>query len=321
MKKLMIFFVAFFFPLVFMITGCKKDESIIPTETLPTISLTPSHDIEVPFNGTATFSWDAKDVLSCCIVRDVNDTLSCKLSGSITLDSLITTTYITVFYVSLKGKLSEQSITITVKDGPPPPLPVPTITVSADPTEVSRDESSEITILTTHTDSVTSDMPGLKIGVSGKYPTPSLASTTTYHFKAWGKGGTDTTSITIIVNPPTNPNLDLITSHPWSETSGVRNCIGDENGFWDPLTFSQEELDIKNVFKKDGTWKSYRYGILVNWGTFVITDSTLIGYAGYNEIKVLNSITMTLKHQELSIGCPDYSGYTKRTYGPTTLKK
>jgi hypothetical protein len=81
MKKLMIFFVAFFFPLVFMITGCEKDNST-PTGVNPP----PDDSTTVIINFSAipkdinagdstNLIWTTKHATSCSLVIENGDTV------------------------------------------------------------------------------------------------------------------------------------------------------------------------------------------------------------------------------------------------------
>jgi len=304
-----------------LLTGCAKEsnESVSSQTNLPTITTKPNQNVDISRDSIFTFNWKISgDFRNPSVSLDGN-IISDKSVGE--FSKKMTSNGIHTFIVScesMSGMSIKTAITVTVKD---PIFPLPIISVSANPTHVQINGVAIINLNTTNVDSVASDMPGVT-GISGSFPTPPLTENVTYRFIAYGKGGSVYQDITITVDPPISGTLkDILISHPWSPIYGIVKCSEEEE--WRNLFFLEEELALKFVFEEDGTWNAYRYGVLVGYDTFSITesDSTFIWGGGYYKIKVLNPTTWTLRNDvEPSDGCPNHISITERTFGPTTLR-
>ena len=306
---------------VIFFAGCKKDPGQSSTQppVAPTLQMS-VNATQVSLGDSVTVSLQSTNATSVQIMWSGPTFNGLPINGSKKIGPLLINTTITITATGPGGSVKKDK-SVTVVNLPPPEKPsiVLTYDTSTIPYGGYKDVSWVIKKATQAT------LNGAPIDTIGNRHFSDLKENTTLDFQYSGPGGSKDTTIMITVGPPPAPTplMDIIAEHPWSEVSGLVSCTEDENGYWWNLSIGQEELDHKCVFKKDGTWKIYLYGILVNWGTFSINeaDSTMTGYAGYNKFWVLNPTTMTLKSQELSIGCPGDLGYTKRTYGPTTLKK
>jgi hypothetical protein len=310
--------------LMIFITGCKKDKYIEPENNNPPAILTAQTNINrdtVPPDGMIIYSWQSNAKYHILEIKEggiviLRDSLI-EQNGSRTYVMHKSSTFISTFYgdKSVPPIICTKNVVVSTAT-----VNNPTIHLTATPNPTDGSGDVTITVIASNFNYIITDIPGAS--APGTFRV-SISKTTTFHGEADGENGLKAfDSVIVVFHSSTTPTfMDIITEHPWSVISGVRNCAGDENGIWDNATLSQEDLDVKYVFCTDGNWEAYRYGVKINWDTFSITDSILIWGGGHYEIKVLNSTTMTLKHGEMSIGCPGNYGYVKRTYGPAVLKK
>lgn len=299
---------------VLFLAGCKKDSTTTP-EALSLQVFIGSTEIQP--GDSVTVTWLSNGTSAQIMLNGEILFKDLLPNGSKKIGPLfqVQTDTLTVLVIRNGQPPMSENKTVKVLSTKPP-----TVIMSVDSPSGPWNTSFTTTVqISSGADSSKSNIPGFH--GSGSYSTV-LRSTTIYHVIAYNKYGITKDSITITVLPQTFMDI-IVWYSPWSEVSGVASCTGDENGPWPPLNIGQEEKDTKYVFHSDGKWDAYQYGVHMDWGTFSISDkdSTLVGFAGSNKIIVLDSTAMTLKHKELGIGCPGDSGYTKRTYGPTTLKK
>lgn len=191
--------------------------------------------------------------------------------------------------------------------------------MNAASTQISWRTSASLQIETHLADSTVISYSGidtvLQGDFNGDFLTNTLDTTTLVKIATYNKLGVVQDSVTITVNAPTL--LDFIAAHPWSVVSGVASCSCDD-GSWFDLYIGEEILNTKYFFKNDGTWEAYRYGVLVNWDEFSVTDSILNWGGGIYIINVLNLYTMILRHNDAPvIGCPENNGCIIKNYSPS----
>jgi hypothetical protein len=312
MKKVFGFCTLILFLTLFFLR-CEKNpnDPVIPA----TLTYSVHWDKDTVSKGYTVFvEWTSENATA--VDLEINGgNIPISVNGSKSFVLYTTSTFLFTFIG--EDTVMTKTFVVFVETVPPPPEP-PVIELP-DSIHTPFNTSINIIVQITGATSTSSDLPGFSGLSGGIFSTPILMDTVIYHFFASNEFGTAEDSIIIFVDPPLPPTfMDFITEHPWSAVSGVVSCMCDE-GPWYNMSFSQEQLDIKYFFKKNGTWEGYLYGILVGNGTFSIVDSILIWGAEY-QIKVLNSTTMTIiNSNELTIGCPGDVGCAIRTYVPTTL--
>ena len=102
------------------------------------------------------------------------------------------------------------------KPAPPPPPPAaaaPSVSISASPSSIDQGKCASLTWSSTNADSASIDQGIGKVDPSGsKEVCPG--STTKYTIDAAGKGGSETASTTVTVNPPPKPKVvDRLSLH------------------------------------------------------------------------------------------------------------
>lgn len=321
MKKIMILllFGLFLSSLLYITSGCKKDPIVplVAGNTMVTF---------IPL-GEITFTGDPI-LIKWKVVGDYS-------SFTVTKNGIVipTSPCDSIWIYDVSEKL-EFLATCTLAPGNDPivrsltifpkgsTLP-PTLTVTSR-TLTPYDENDTIRYQATHTDSVLMDGVHLP-SLSGYKVINHVRENALYHLIAYGPGGTAFQDVsTTVGSPPTpHPLQDTIILHPWSEFSSLTSCSGDENGQWFPGNIQQSDKDVRYVFYSDGHWKAFRYGLEINHGDYLIseTDSTMNWGGGIYQIKILTSTTMLLKLLTLAIGCPGNQGWIKITYKPSVVKK
>lgn len=300
MKKLMFFFVAFLF-LVILITGCKKDETE-PVAPNPPATLTfevksSSDTISKGEKVTYTIISNAD---SCIASLSSGEKYKITTNGTKSFSPNQTTIFNFAFY---KGNFTLAKIYTTfVRDSTPK---APSLILNANPSQVSFDGKSTISFHAVDADSVTSNLPGVR-GTSDSIQTPSLQVSTTYTFKAWGKGGTKIDSIKISVSPQVLPTkTDLLVYRSWSDDTVWYKQ--EESAPWEFLFFPNLEWTI---YSRDGMVNVYEPpNTLISAGTWSWTENEEYLITGYytNTVIRLDSTTMILKRMEACFNCP--SGY------------
>jgi len=120
----------------------------------------------------------------------------------------------------------------------PSPPPAPTLFISVSPNAVWYSETSAINWITTNTDSVQVD--GVK--VSGSFfVTPSLTTSTTYTIKAFGPGGSVTTTVRVNV---WSQNMTLLCKYGnWKNIYSVSYKLADS---LNPALYNYFPIDTAN---------------------------------------------------------------------------
>ena len=315
--KTRMFLPVFVLSLVILLQGCTKDttEPVNPPATL-TYDVKANKDT-VKKGESVTFEWTSNAKLCTLSINGAQESVSVKGKKDFPLTQ--NTFFVFTFTSETKSvKVETFSKMVFVKDEVLPKAPTfSSLTASPNRTDVGG--SALITFSTTDADSVTSNLVGVH-GTSGSFPTPALQKTTTYTFKAWGKGGTAVDSITIVVNePPVLTFMNYITAHPWGILSKQYKYY--EGDLWVPIEPSPESLLNKHIFQANNWWECYNKNVLIGNGPFSITDSVLT-WGVNKKIIALNETTMVIKFKVICLsGCPTDSIIYQETYSVFNAKK
>jgi hypothetical protein len=294
MKAIAMFFVALFLPIVFITTGCKKDQASDSTELVLNVPATAKDSIPIV--------WNAKNADACTIMVNGNP-FSQDIAGSryYKVQPGIDTVYVSGF-ATKNGRNFYQDRTVRIINSGKL-----IFALSADRTSIGYNEIAHITIVS-NADSIRSDFPNFP-GTPGTFPTLQLLATVTYHFDAY-KNGVDTKfSITINVTPMTV--YEMITQpQGWLKPVLVYRVF--PNGHRDTINAAGGG-DVYRKFGTDGVCRDYQISTgnkLIGTPRWTLTYGNTIlsiDVAVYN-IPNITSTTMTLSHTENVYG--DSNGTT-----------
>jgi hypothetical protein len=118
MKKPMILFMAFFFPLIFSITGCKKADTTPPDNNSAKVTLTPLG--EITYAQPIWVRWYATGISSISVTQN-GAQISNRMVDSVRIENPISTQIIQLNAIAYDG-VSIYRISTIIVNGPPLPL-------------------------------------------------------------------------------------------------------------------------------------------------------------------------------------------------------
>ncbi len=306
--------------------GCKKEDPIGPSVvdplTVSSVTLNgktfTENMIDTMKVGTSFhLKWNSNADTLLLIIG--SETFKKTGSGNFVSMPIAANTDISLTFIKKGNENLKKTASIIAKHADIIDMVKPKVTITVTPDRTDSGNTVTVIILVEGDYTFVSSPEISDVNKPGQYQR-SVNQTTTFHVFAGNSVGTDedSTKVTVVPPPPSNYN-DTIHSHPWSETSAVSSCSGDEGGYWTPTTVQQKDLDTKTVFNSNGTFDSYRYGVHTNWGNYTINGDTIDWGGGVYRIMVMNSASMMLKLLCPSFGCPGNLGYIKMTFGPAVL--
>ena len=191
-----------FFLTVANSTGQQATGSISLTvnKAIPTLTMTPSGTLNVPYNGSFNLNWSASNATSMSASFAIG---SNEYSGSRTFSNIIQNTS---YFIVANGTSGETYRTLDVIVN----SPAPTATLTANPTSIGYNGSTTLTWTLTNATSFTTNF-GQSGTANGSVILNSIQQTKTYTLTATNATGSTTVQVTVTVGacvPSTNNNTD-----------------------------------------------------------------------------------------------------------------
>jgi len=301
-----------------IVAGCKKDSEVVPKEEEPIVSLSPLG--QVTYEGTPILvTWSVVGKVSSFLVKKNGAFFSDSLVGSFLVSAPTENQKFEIEAVSESWEAIHRQLEIII----PGQQPLPEFEYAYTKGSILYDTEDTIFWSAKNATKVFYIFPDgnkMLLPVKGFLAMGKLKKDTIYHpLEAQGVGGTIVSSeLKTIVAPPTF--MDRITVSPLSVDSSHVSCTG-EDGTWELAYTTQKDRDTRYVFQRNGTWIAYRYGVMVNYDLFSISEVDSIFVFGGRVCKILsfeNGVMITTS-QVSSFGCPGNIGFVKEFYLPKPL--
>lgn len=155
---------------------------------VPTLTLTPSGAITVPFNGSFSLNWSATNATQMSATFPIGQN---EFRGSRTFSNITSSTE---YIITATNPSGEDSRLLIVNVATPPP----TVTLTASPTNVEYNQNSTLSWILTNATRYTSNFgAGANNGNNGSLTIVGITSTRTYTLTASNSTGSASSSVTV----------------------------------------------------------------------------------------------------------------------------